>query len=167
MMIFEFEETPVRNARMKVIGVGGAGGNAVNRMIDAEWDTPVGRATTCGGDALMRRDAFAEAGGFNPGALVAALSGLDIGNFKFMQTVNDIKISEKKVPTERAVAASRAVPARLTPSTSTLSAPSSPISITRALTRSPINSVSISASTLTLGAPANLFLTSTWERFTP
>ena len=32
--MFEFEESPVRNARMKVVGVGGAGGNAVNRMID-------------------------------------------------------------------------------------------------------------------------------------
>lgn len=38
MMLFEFEETPVRNARMKVVGVGGAGGNAVNRMIDEELD---------------------------------------------------------------------------------------------------------------------------------
>ncbi len=38
MMIFEFEETPIRDARMKVVGVGGAGGNAVNRMIDAELD---------------------------------------------------------------------------------------------------------------------------------
>jgi cell division protein FtsZ len=37
-MIFEFEETPVRNARMKVVGVGGAGGNAVNRMVDEELD---------------------------------------------------------------------------------------------------------------------------------
>jgi cell division protein FtsZ len=34
MMIFEFEETPLETARMKVVGVGGAGGNAVNRMID-------------------------------------------------------------------------------------------------------------------------------------
>lgn len=34
MTIFELEETTVRSARMKVIGVGGAGGNAVNRMID-------------------------------------------------------------------------------------------------------------------------------------
>jgi cell division protein FtsZ len=33
-MMFEFEEAPIRNARMKVVGVGGAGGNAVNRMID-------------------------------------------------------------------------------------------------------------------------------------
>jgi cell division protein FtsZ len=38
MMIFEFEETPIRNARMKVVGVGGAGGNAVNRMVDEELD---------------------------------------------------------------------------------------------------------------------------------
>ena len=33
-MIFEFDETDVLNARMKVVGVGGGGGNAVNRMID-------------------------------------------------------------------------------------------------------------------------------------
>lgn len=38
MMIFELEETPTRNARMKVIGIGGAGGNAVNRMIDEDLE---------------------------------------------------------------------------------------------------------------------------------
>ena len=37
-MIFEFEETPIRNARMKVVGVGGAGGNAVNRMVDEDLE---------------------------------------------------------------------------------------------------------------------------------
>jgi cell division protein FtsZ len=37
-MIFEFEETPVSSARMRVIGVGGAGGNAVNRMIDEDLE---------------------------------------------------------------------------------------------------------------------------------
>lgn len=36
MMIFEFEESPVQNAQMKVVGCGGAGGNAVNRMIDED-----------------------------------------------------------------------------------------------------------------------------------
>ena len=36
MMIFEFEETPLQKAKMKVVGIGGAGGNAVNRMIDEE-----------------------------------------------------------------------------------------------------------------------------------
>lgn len=32
-MVFELEETTAQNARMKVLGVGGGGGNAVNRMI--------------------------------------------------------------------------------------------------------------------------------------
>jgi cell division protein FtsZ len=33
-MIFELEENVQQNARMKVVGVGGGGGNAVNRMIE-------------------------------------------------------------------------------------------------------------------------------------
>ena len=33
-MVFELEEAISQNARMKVVGVGGGGGNAVNRMID-------------------------------------------------------------------------------------------------------------------------------------
>src|SRR4029077_6846750 len=33
-MVFELEETVAQNARMKVAGVGGGGGNAVNRMVD-------------------------------------------------------------------------------------------------------------------------------------
>jgi cell division protein FtsZ len=35
-MIFEFEETASQNARMKVVGIGGGGGNAVNRMIEEQ-----------------------------------------------------------------------------------------------------------------------------------
>ncbi|MGN6122617.1 MAG: glycosyltransferase family 2 protein [Sphingomonas oligoaromativorans] len=35
-----------------------------NRLCDLEWDTPVGIAATCGGDALMRVEAFREVGGF-------------------------------------------------------------------------------------------------------
>ena len=38
MMIFEFEDTPIQTARMKVVGVGGAGGNAVNRMVDEDLE---------------------------------------------------------------------------------------------------------------------------------
>jgi cell division protein FtsZ len=34
MMIFEFEDTILRDARMRVVGVGGGGNNAVNRMVD-------------------------------------------------------------------------------------------------------------------------------------
>lgn len=37
-----------------------------NRLIDREWDTPVGEAKACGGDALMRTAAFDQVGGFNP-----------------------------------------------------------------------------------------------------
>jgi len=35
-----------------------------NAMIDAEWDTPVGDALACGGDALMRYSVVASAGGY-------------------------------------------------------------------------------------------------------
>ncbi|MDX2207340.1 MAG: cell division protein FtsZ [Gemmatimonadales bacterium] len=35
-MTFELEETSAQNARMKVVGVGGGGGNAVNRMIEEQ-----------------------------------------------------------------------------------------------------------------------------------
>ena len=37
-----------------------------NRLCDIEWDTPVGVADACGGDAMMRVSAFEQAGGFNP-----------------------------------------------------------------------------------------------------
>lgn len=37
-----------------------------NRLIDAEWDTPVGRTKACGGDALIRTEALQAVGGFNP-----------------------------------------------------------------------------------------------------
>jgi cell division protein FtsZ len=37
-MIFEFDEMAMQNALMKVVGVGGGGGNAVNRMIDEDLE---------------------------------------------------------------------------------------------------------------------------------
>lgn len=37
-----------------------------NRLCDTEWDTPVGRARACGGDAMMRMTALRQAGGFDP-----------------------------------------------------------------------------------------------------
>ena len=36
-----------------------------NRLADHEWDTPVGDAPACGGDALMRLSAFRAVGGFD------------------------------------------------------------------------------------------------------
>ena len=41
-----------------------------NRLCDMEWDTPIGEATACGGDSMMRVEAFQQVGGFNP-ALIA------------------------------------------------------------------------------------------------
>lgn len=37
-----------------------------NRLCDAEWDTPVGEALACGGDALMRYAAVQAVGGYDP-----------------------------------------------------------------------------------------------------
>lgn len=41
------------------------GDSLYNRLIDLEWDTPVGQARSCGGDALMRSAAFDAVGGYN------------------------------------------------------------------------------------------------------
>jgi GT2 family glycosyltransferase len=46
------------------------GASVYNRLTDMEWDTPVGDSDSCGGDAMIRADAFREVGGFNP-ALIA------------------------------------------------------------------------------------------------
>lgn len=45
-------------------------GSIYNRFCDDEWNTPVGQAATCGGDALMRADAFVGAAGYDA-ALIA------------------------------------------------------------------------------------------------
>jgi GT2 family glycosyltransferase len=37
-----------------------------NQLCDLEWNTPVGIAQSCGGDALFRREAFEQAKGYNP-----------------------------------------------------------------------------------------------------
>src|SRR4051812_21398157 len=37
-----------------------------NMLCDIEWDTPVGEAKACGGDALMRCDAFRQVNGYRP-----------------------------------------------------------------------------------------------------
>lgn len=41
-----------------------------NRVIDAEWNSPVGEAKACAGDAMVRTDAFREVGGFDPDTIV-------------------------------------------------------------------------------------------------
>ncbi|MEO0407541.1 MAG: glycosyltransferase [Cyanobacteria bacterium P01_A01_bin.135] len=37
-----------------------------NQICDVEWDTPVGEADACGGDSMMRVEAFQKVGGFRP-----------------------------------------------------------------------------------------------------
>src|SRR5271165_3998817 len=37
-----------------------------NRLADLEWDTPLGEARACGGDAMMRVEAVRKVGGYNP-----------------------------------------------------------------------------------------------------
>jgi hypothetical protein len=36
-----------------------------NRLCDIEWNTPIGEARSCGGDAMMRVSAFRQVGGFD------------------------------------------------------------------------------------------------------
>ncbi|MEL6498755.1 MAG: glycosyltransferase [Planctomycetota bacterium] len=40
-----------------------------NRLTDMEWETPVGEAESCGGDALIRVAAFEEVGGYDAGVI--------------------------------------------------------------------------------------------------
>ena len=42
-----------------------------NKLCDIEWDTPIGEAKGCGGDALMRADAFEQVGGFRADVIAA------------------------------------------------------------------------------------------------
>lgn len=41
-----------------------------NQLADIEWDTPIGDAKACGGDAMMRVSAFRQVGGFD-GSVIA------------------------------------------------------------------------------------------------
>ena len=52
-MIFEFEESATQNARMKVVGVGGGGGNAVNRMIEEQLPSVEFISVNCDAQALL------------------------------------------------------------------------------------------------------------------
>lgn len=56
-MVFEFDEGVSSNARMKVVGVGGAGGNAVNRMIAENLDGVEFVAINTDAQALKECDA--------------------------------------------------------------------------------------------------------------
>jgi GT2 family glycosyltransferase len=42
------------------------GQSSYNRLADLEWDTPVGEAKYCGGDAMIRVESFEVVGGYEP-----------------------------------------------------------------------------------------------------
>jgi cellulose synthase/poly-beta-1,6-N-acetylglucosamine synthase-like glycosyltransferase len=42
-----------------------------NRLCEIEWDRPVGETTACGGNCMMRVDAFQGVGGFDPTVIAA------------------------------------------------------------------------------------------------
>ena len=73
-----------------------------NRLCDIEWNTPIGEAGGCGGDALMRADALGEVGGYRD-AMIAAedselcvrlrLKGWQIWRLDAEMTVHDAAIT--------------------------------------------------------------------------
>lgn len=76
--------------------------NVFHRLINLEWDTPCGLVDACGGDALVRVNAFAEVKGFNP-AVVAGeepelcfrlrAAGYQIMRIDHEMTFHDINMS--------------------------------------------------------------------------
>lgn len=64
--------TEVLNAKPEVVVVCGRrreefpANSVYNRLCDIEWDTQVGEAKACGGDAMMRVSALKQVEGFNP-----------------------------------------------------------------------------------------------------
>src|SRR5438876_8146044 len=99
-MIFELEETVARNARMKVVGIGGGGGNALNRMVDeglqgvefvsvntdaqallnnkADVKVQIGKKLTRGLGAGARPEIGRQAIEENRDEVVAAMQGADL-----------------------------------------------------------------------------------------
>ncbi len=47
------------------------GQTVYNHLADLEWDSPIGEAKSCGGDAFMRVAVVQEVGGYNPGIIAA------------------------------------------------------------------------------------------------
>ena len=83
-----------------------------NRVIDVEWDTPVGEALACGGDAMMRVEAFRAVGGYD-GSLIAGeepdlclrlrARGWTILRIDHEMTLHDAAITELRQWWQRAV----------------------------------------------------------------
>jgi GT2 family glycosyltransferase len=83
-----------------------------NRVIDVEWDTPVGEAKACGGDAMMRVAAFREVGGFDASLIAGEepelclrlrARGWKILRIDHEMTLHDAAITELRQWWQRAV----------------------------------------------------------------
>jgi GT2 family glycosyltransferase len=73
-----------------------------NRLIDAEWNTPVGRALACGGDALMQVSPLRAVGGFDASLIAGeepdlclrlARNGAEIWRIDAEMTLHDAAIT--------------------------------------------------------------------------
>lgn len=74
-----------------------------NAVCDQEWDTPVGLAAACGGDAMMRASALQEVGGFDPSMLAGeepelcsrlGAAGWDVWRIDAEMTVHDAAMTQ-------------------------------------------------------------------------
>lgn len=74
-----------------------------NRLCDDEWNTPIGKAQACGGDALMRASAFLAVGGYNPGLIAGEepelcvrlrLTGWEIWRLDAEMTLHDAAMTK-------------------------------------------------------------------------
>ena len=61
----EFEARPEAGAVCGRLRERNAGASVYNRLCDMEWNEPAGESAACGGVAMMRVDAFRQAGGFD------------------------------------------------------------------------------------------------------
>ena len=69
-----------------------------NRLIDIEWNSPIGEAEACGGDAIFRCSAYRAVGGFNP-AMIAGeepelCSRLRTANWRLMRMDADMTVHD-------------------------------------------------------------------------
>lgn len=74
-----------------------------NQLCDIEWNTPVGKAKACGGDAIMRTAVFKQVGGFNESLIAGEepelcirirQQGLDVWRLDHEMTLHDAAITQ-------------------------------------------------------------------------
>lgn len=82
-MIFEFEETASQNARMKVVGIGGGGGNAVNRMIEEQLIGVEFISVNTDAQALLSSNLVGVRPRRNPRPFAFLMKRLILGSVKF------------------------------------------------------------------------------------